>query len=409
MVKFLLTLLVLVLSSQANAALPASAGYKAVPVQGGAATYGSTPEAACAPHANLYQPENGWGGGQSLLSGNGYEGYCRRGGYDFYRSYIYVMQAEFSRANICPANSSLQGGSCVCTNGHIEQNGQCVFDDPQEKKCKAMKGTEAAFTAGSKKYPSDLNFCVGGTVAGCQASFTKALGKETNGAMAYTWFGVYSGAKCGATDNDVTPSECKGTWGQINGVNVCLSAGTDPAATTSTKTTESGSKTTTSAPAPGASAPAGGASAPSSGSSDDGTTSTEKETTCTGTKCQTTTTTTKTNPDGSSTTEQTSKDQPKDDYCKDNPKSYQCKEYNLGDVEAQAVTNKEVQLGITKSTTSFGPETGSCPAPKTVQVMGINLSMPFTLLCQFAIQIKPLLIGFAWLSSILTFFGFARK
>jgi hypothetical protein len=85
-----------------------------------------------------------------------------------------------------------------------------------------------------------------------------------------------------------------------------------------------------------------------------------------------------------------------------------CKEFTFGDISPEVVGSKTVNVGITKAA-DFGPVTGTCPAPKTVVIMGVTLTMPMTLLCDFAAAINPLLIGFAWLSASLTFFGFARK
>lgn len=85
-----------------------------------------------------------------------------------------------------------------------------------------------------------------------------------------------------------------------------------------------------------------------------------------------------------------------------------CQKVKLNDVEPKAVPNENRTLAIQKDT-GWGPSSGTCPAPRTATVMGVSLSMPFTMLCEFAVQIKPLLIGFAWLSAALTFFGFSRS
>jgi len=85
-----------------------------------------------------------------------------------------------------------------------------------------------------------------------------------------------------------------------------------------------------------------------------------------------------------------------------------CAKPNLGSVEPSVIPNENKSLAIIPDS-GWGPSSGSCPAPKTVTVMGVALSMPYTMLCDFASAIKPLLIAFAWLSAAMSFFGMARK
>lgn len=92
--------------------------------------------------------------------------------------------------------------------------------------------------------------------------------------------------------------------------------------------------------------------------------------------------------------------------CEKHPDVVACAK--IGTVEAVPVANERKQLSISKDT-GYGPESGTCPAPKTVTVMGRTLEFKYDLLCDFAGYIKPLLIAFAWLSAALTFFGFSRK
>jgi len=98
----------------------------------------------------------------------------------------------------------------------------------------------------------------------------------------------------------------------------------------------------------------------------------------------------------------------KSDFCVDNPNVLACQIVDLGTLEPQLIPNENKPLSIEKES-GFGPENGTCPAPKTAVVAGLTLSMPFDLICDFASAIRPLLIGFAWLSAAFTFFGFARK
>lgn len=76
--------------------------------------------------------------------------------------------------------------------------------------------------------------------------------------------------------------------------------------------------------------------------------------------------------------------------------------------EAQPVPNEDRQLSI-QPDTGWGEGSGSCPAPKTVQVHGFQLSMPFDLLCDFASGIRPVVIGLAWLAAAFTFMGIGRR
>lgn len=76
--------------------------------------------------------------------------------------------------------------------------------------------------------------------------------------------------------------------------------------------------------------------------------------------------------------------------------------------EAQPVPNEDRQLSI-QPDTGWGEGGGSCPAPKTVQVHGFQLSMPFDLLCDFASGIRPVVIGLAWLAAAFTFMGLGRR
>lgn len=96
------------------------------------------------------------------------------------------------------------------------------------------------------------------------------------------------------------------------------------------------------------------------------------------------------------------------DLCEKNPGILACQTVDLGTVTPVAVVNGNKNLAINKDS-GWGPDDGTCPAPKTFSVLGVALSMPFTLLCDFATAIRPLFIAFAWLSAALTFFGMGRK
>lgn len=76
--------------------------------------------------------------------------------------------------------------------------------------------------------------------------------------------------------------------------------------------------------------------------------------------------------------------------------------------QATPVPNETKTLTIAPEN-GFGPSGGSCPPPRTVQVAGLTLSMPFDLLCDFATGLKPVIVGLAWLTAAFTFMGIGRR
>ncbi len=104
-------------------------------------------------------------------------------------------------------------------------------------------------------------------------------------------------------------------------------------------------------------------------------------------------------------------DKPKTDeqqsLCEKHPDVVACQKLGTAP-EAKPVPNEDRQLSI-QPDTGWGEGGGSCPAPKTVQVHGFQLSMPFDLLCDFAAGIRPVVIGLAWLAAAFTFMGIGRR
>lgn len=76
--------------------------------------------------------------------------------------------------------------------------------------------------------------------------------------------------------------------------------------------------------------------------------------------------------------------------------------------EAKPVENIDKTLEIKKEQ-GWGPENGTCPAPKTATVAGVSLEMSFQPLCDFATGIRPVIIGLAWISAVFGFLGLSRK
>lgn len=79
----------------------------------------------------------------------------------------------------------------------------------------------------------------------------------------------------------------------------------------------------------------------------------------------------------------------------------------LGNIDAKELPKKTVSLSIDKQ--NIGPENGTCPAPRQFEIMGKPMAFQWDLLCDFANGIRPLLVGFAWLSAALAFIGLTRR
>lgn len=94
--------------------------------------------------------------------------------------------------------------------------------------------------------------------------------------------------------------------------------------------------------------------------------------------------------------------------CELYPDILACEKLKPGTVEVTPLSKNTVSLTLDKQT-GFGPENGTCPADKTFMIMGKPMAFKWTLLCDFASQIRPLIVGFAYLSAALVFFGFTRK
>lgn len=81
----------------------------------------------------------------------------------------------------------------------------------------------------------------------------------------------------------------------------------------------------------------------------------------------------------------------------------------LGNAPAPtAVPNVNKTAAITKDG-GWGPENGNCPAPRVLNLHFLTLTVPWTLICNFATGIRPFVIGLAFLGAAFTFFGIGRK
>jgi len=96
------------------------------------------------------------------------------------------------------------------------------------------------------------------------------------------------------------------------------------------------------------------------------------------------------------------------DFCEKNPTAIAClQKGNPGTLNPETLQNKSVSLGITPK--SGITKTATCPAPKRINLSGKDFDVSFQPFCDFATMINPLVIAFAWISAIGTFFGFARS
>lgn len=117
----------------------------------------------------------------------------------------------------------------------------------------------------------------------------------------------------------------------------------------------------------------------------------------------------KPNPDAEPGTNPADKPKPEEQQslCEKHPDIVACAK--LGEPgEATPVPDETKTLTIDPEN-GFGPSDASCPAPRTVDVSGLTLSMPFDLLCDFATGLKPVIVGLAWLSAAFAFMGIGRR
>lgn len=94
--------------------------------------------------------------------------------------------------------------------------------------------------------------------------------------------------------------------------------------------------------------------------------------------------------------------------CELTPEASGCSPLGSGTGTDTPITTLPTPLTITPAS-GFGPSTVACPAPRQISVAGMTLSMPFTLLCQFADGLRPVLIGLAWIAAVMGFMGLSRK
>ena len=95
-----------------------------------------------------------------------------------------------------------------------------------------------------------------------------------------------------------------------------------------------------------------------------------------------------------------------DDFCAKNPDVLACqKEIKLGELQPVPLVNEDRELEIDAET----GQTAACPAPVSLSVGGRVIDISYDMVCEFADLVRPLFIGFAWLSAALTFMGVSRR
>lgn len=342
-----------------------------------------------------------------------------------------------SGGSSCPVNST-GTTSCVCNSGYVENATQTaceVYIDPAIAACAAVSGSEAGSINSPHVYGTDMQ-ATDSTICesylgiyNCAVSVNYLMAVEYQGQWTKTGVGRFTGSVCTPGPTSPTPLPSSGdpvnaptvnpcadgsVLGTVNGVSTC-SPPTDLNVVQAVKTTT-------------ASAPAGSASAPTSGLGADApptAVKVDEQTSCTGGNC--TTERKYTDATGVVVGTVVSTDTQAafcaknadalicggdsgsmSDFCKKNPTALACVSPNLGELTDQPLGNENVALSITADS-GWGAGVGSCPAPRTVQLSSISLSMPFDLLCDFAQGIRPVVIALAWLAAALGFIGFARR
>lgn len=229
-----------------------------------------------------------------------------------YGGVVNSSAVTISSALGCPANSSVSGNSCSCNSGFNEQNGQCVAPTPCDglaNFCTSVKGPGGFWNFEGKVNVSetlclpspDHASCSKGCSAdpaGMGVAYQKSDGSWHTGQELNFPGSVCDNAMTPQEKPVVSPSNCAGDWGNVNGVDVCLPS----------KAAEGDQKKTEEKKPDGSS------------------TETNTFTKCENGKCTTTSTTTGKDSQGNPTggVGSSSTTQSEVDYCAKNPKSSVC-------------------------------------------------------------------------------------
>lgn len=159
---------------------------------------------------------------------------CQFGiGENFFSS-LYSLATAVS----CPANSSMSGGSCVCTAEYVEEGGQCK---PIPKSCKFGNTSSAGYYDSGKNTAGGpaIMVCTGGCESIFDGSFPEGS-SLVDGEKHYYAKGEYiqTGRECtgsaesigqGIPVTEIPPDKCGPgqVMGKVNDKNVCTKSGAD--------------------------------------------------------------------------------------------------------------------------------------------------------------------------------------
>lgn len=238
------------------------------------------------------------------------------------QGYIYSSASVPPGPPVCPGNSTddIPSGLCACNSGFVDDSAKAGCLPQDNAACKALEGQSTYISGPGPMRPLQV---VCGSV-GCEVKLSGVVATLTDkatGAVSSQGDGTITSKPCtpgapsagGAGPMPIgTPTSCKGAYGQVNGVSVCI--GMDPNTNVIEKQVAGPSTT--------ASAPTSGASAPSIAGAPAGTVSKDVSTSCVNENCTTTTTyrDASGNPLGSE-----SETKPQPNFCKDNPTISICK------------------------------------------------------------------------------------
>ena len=183
----------------------------------------------------------------------------------------YQNHPDIGRETVCPANSTLQGGSCVCTPPTVEDSTHTSCIDPPTNACQSQAGVVSTHNvtagysrsvAGAGLYPPIMpnGSAAAAGYNGLPPSMMCILGcNRTRGAIVASWTsleptatGLYRqsddwsftglASECTATPDDKAALDstssvppCVGFLGQVNGKTACVAAAGAAIEPTSTK------------------------------------------------------------------------------------------------------------------------------------------------------------------------------
>jgi hypothetical protein len=271
-------------------------------------------------------------------------------------------------------------------------------------------------------------------------------GRNTLGEQMCFFNGTYTGSSCSGSEasqgtspqagGDTPEYDCikQGkSYGTVNGVVVCVAAGTSGSApTTSYEPASSTSSSSTSTDSTGA----------TSTSSSDSTGTKVVSFNSDGTVTEQTTNSTM-NSDGTSTQTAQEKTQTKEDYCALNPASTNCKQQTQCEENPEGPTckhfcekfpdsvaciNAEDYIGNVSNEVGDGwallvekapvpesltkvefPSNAGCPAPESMSLFGQSITLSYNWLCDYASSFKPLVILFSMLSALYIVMGSIKR